>query len=104
MTFYLTEAAKLKLSPRMHEEITFNRGQAIKLRIPLAGQPQPKVMWVKDGEAIENGGRFEITSSDKYATLSVHDSEKVDTGKYTVTAENQLGADSASFDIVISGK
>ena len=88
----------------MHEVMTFNRGQAIKFRIPLIGQPQPKVEWVKDGEVLENGGRFEVISSDKYATLTVHDSEKVDTGKYTITADNQLGSDTASFNVIISGK
>ena len=60
-TMYLILApAKLKLSPRIYDGLSFSRGQKFKVKVAVVGKPFPKVTWIKDGETLENGGRFVV--------------------------------------------
>ncbi len=73
-------------------------------RIPITGRPFPKITWVKDGEIIEHGGRYEVTAGDQHAMLVVHEAEKSDMGEYSLTIENELSKDSIAFNITVTGK
>ena len=58
--FSLIAPAKIKVSPRLYEGLSFSRGAKIRLRIPITGMPFPRVTWVKDGEVIEPGGKVNV--------------------------------------------
>ena len=94
----------LQVSQRLYDGLSFSRGQKIRLRIPVTGRPFPKVTWIKDGEVIEPGGRFEVTEGDNHAMLVVHDAEKSDKGEYTIQVENLVGTDTAKFPIIVTGR
>ena len=96
--------AKLRVPPSMLEGVSFSRGQKIKIRVPIVGRPLPKVMWSVDGEVIEPGDKYEVTCTDTSATLVVHDSEKTDSGQYTIHVENELGQDFVSFPVSVTGQ
>ena len=55
---YFPAPAKLKLSPRMYDGLSFSRGQKFKVKVAVVGKPFPKVTWIKDGETLEHGGRY----------------------------------------------
>ena len=44
----------------MYDGLSFSRGQKFKVKVAVVGKPFPKVTWVKDGETLENGGRYLI--------------------------------------------
>lgn len=100
----MTVPAKLKASPILLESMNFHRGEKIRIRVPVVGQPFPRVTWVKDGEVLEDCGRYEITEGDGLVTLIVHDVEKSDTGEYQVIVDNPLATDSAKFTINVQGQ
>lgn len=52
----LSVPAKIKAS-RAQEPMSFSRGQNIRIRVPIAGRPFPKAMWIKDGEVMEQSQR-----------------------------------------------
>lgn len=41
---------------------------------------------------------------DRHAILTIRDASKIDSGPYRITAENELGQDTAIINIEISGK
>lgn len=70
----------------------------------LAGQPVPAVTWLHEGEPITNGGRFEITSSDKNSLLKIENVTRDDRGEYSISASNKLGEDMSSFLVTVTSK
>ena len=58
IVFCISAPAKLKLSSRLSEGLSFSRGQKFRVKVPVIGRPFPKVTWVKDGEILEHGGRY----------------------------------------------
>lgn len=42
--------------------------------------------------------------SERHAILTIRDASKLDSGPYRISAENELGSDSAIINIEISGK
>lgn len=97
----MTAPPKIRLPAVLKGGCSYCRGQKIKLRIPITGRPFPKVHWVKEGEVIEPGGRYEVTSGENHAMLVIHDAEKTDMGEYALNAENDSGKDSETFIITI---
>lgn len=92
------------MSPLLIESMNFHRGEKIRIRVPVSGQPFPKVTWVKDGEVMEESQRYELTHGDGTATLIVHDVEKSDSGKYQLIVDNPLATDTATFTVFVQGR
>ncbi len=103
MLLYLTVPPRLKVSATLDSGLSICRGQAMKISIPVQGEPFPKVVWTKDGEIIERSSHYEVTQDEHNVTLVAHDVEKSDAGQYAVKVENPLGTDQASFKIMITG-
>lgn len=84
----------------------FEKDEVIRLKVAVAGRPVPEVAWQLNGEPIGSGkgGRFEVSHSERYATLRVGEARRGDRGEYHVRAVNKLGEDSASFLVTVAGK
>lgn len=52
------------------------------------GEPEPRVRWKKDGEAVKPSERFTIAES---GSLKIGDSRREDSGVYTCVAFNMAG-------------
>lgn len=52
------------------------------------GEPEPRVRWKKDGEAVKPSERFTIAES---GSLKIADSRREDSGLYTCVAFNMAG-------------
>lgn len=74
------------------------------IKIPFTGHPKPRITWVREGETIESGGHYHVEVKDRHAILTIRDGSKLDSGPYRISAENELGQDSAIIKIQISGK
>lgn len=97
-------APKLHVPPRFKEAALFERGENVHIKIPFSGNPKPKIRWSKDNEEIEAGDHFDIIIQDRHATLVIRNTSKEDNGPYTITAENELGVDTAVVNVIISDK
>ena len=75
-------------------------GDTIKLTTQIIGKPKPKITWSKDGEPVKKEPSKE--DEDCY-TLVLPKSETKDTGKYMVTAENELGKATTMALITVEG-
>lgn len=82
-------------------EQTVKVGTRYNIDIDVSGIPSPTVTWRKDGQPLENKDIIEIR--DNYTSISISKLVRDDTGIYQVTAENNVGRDSATFTLDVKG-
>lgn len=87
------EEPDLDIDPELRKIMTISAGASIRLFIPIKGRPSPLIKWDKDGAALKETAQIEMTSS--YTSLVIDKVCRMDSGKYTVTAENASGIKSA---------
>lgn len=97
-------APKLNVPPRFRDTAFFDKGVNVVIKIPFTGHPKPKITWVREGETIESGGHYHVEVKERHAVLTIRDGSKLDSGPYRITAENNLGQDSAIIKIQISDR
>ncbi|KAJ8977333.1 hypothetical protein NQ317_018615 [Molorchus minor] len=97
-------APKLNIPPRFRDSAYFDKGENVVIKIPFTGFPRPKITWVREGEIIESGGHYHVEVKDRHAILTIRDASKLDSGPYRITAENELGQDTAIIKIQIADR
>lgn len=102
--FSLSAAPKLNTPPRFRDTAYFDKGENVIIKIPFTGFPRPKITWVREGETIESGGHYHVEVKDRHAILTIRDASKLDSGPYRITAENELGQDTAIIKIQIADR
>lgn len=93
---------KVFLPPRYHGGYEVPKNEKIQLKIPYKAFPHAQSRWMKDDEKIENGGRYTITTDDKFATLEIFGAIREDHGQYQVIVENSVGQDSATVVVTVA--
>ena len=94
---------RVYVPPRYHTESEYQKGETITMKIPFRGYPHPTARWTKDGTVIEQGGRFKMEITDRFAILTISDCQREDTGAYRLVVENELGSDSCTIKNLIAG-
>ncbi|KAK0143528.1 Titin [Merluccius polli] len=79
-------------------------GEDLKIEIPVFGRPVPKVEWKKDGQAIKETTRLNVSSTASSTTMRIKDASKEDSGKYTLTATSGAGTATEEITVVILDK
>lgn len=102
--FIILAAPKLNVPPRFRDSAYFDKGVNVVIKIPFTGFPKPRINWTRDGEHIESGGHYHVETKERHAILTIRDGSKIDSGPYTITAENELGVDSAVINIEIADR
>lgn len=78
-------------------------GLSVKLLCCLKGKPAPTVTWFKDGKELSKKD-YTLKHSDGVVTLEIASCDTSHTGKYTCHAQNALGEDKTTADVLIEGK
>ncbi|KPU74929.1 uncharacterized protein Dana_GF19006, isoform G [Drosophila ananassae] len=97
-------APKLNVPPRFRDTAYFDKGENVVIKIPFTGFPKPRINWVKEGENIESGGHYAVEVKERHAVLIIRDGSRLDSGPYRITAENELGSDTAIVQVQISDR
>ncbi|KAG7522564.1 titin-like [Solea senegalensis] len=85
---------------------TFNvkNGEELKVEVPVAGQPAPKIEWKKDGHAVKETSRLEIANTPALTVLHIRHAAREHFGHYSVTASNSAGQVSGEITVVVLEK
>lgn len=60
-------------------------------QVQLSGNPRPRVTWFKNGQRLVNSSKHEIVTTHNQTSLRIRNTEKSDSGHYTLLAENPNG-------------
>lgn len=100
----MREKPKLWLDDLIGRKIKVRAGEPINVHIPLSGAPIPKVEWQKNGIRLVDSHRISSLTNGEKTVLHVEKSDRKDSGKYTVTASNEYGKDSADIEVIVVDK
>uniref|UniRef100_A0A3Q0QVF0 Titin n=1 Tax=Amphilophus citrinellus TaxID=61819 RepID=A0A3Q0QVF0_AMPCI len=98
------EAPDLELDADMRKMINIRVGYDLKIEVPIAGHPKPIVTWTKDGVALKQTTRVNVTDSAHNTTLTIKDSTRDDAGMYSINVTNALGSKDATIEVITLDK
>uniref|UniRef100_A0A8C4YIZ7 Ig-like domain-containing protein n=1 Tax=Gopherus evgoodei TaxID=1825980 RepID=A0A8C4YIZ7_9SAUR len=76
------------------EPMSVTAGDSFTLECTVGGTPELITKWFKDGRELQSGRKYQITFSNKVATLKVLSAETGDRGLYTFEVQNEVGESS----------
>ncbi|XP_076264321.1 obscurin isoform X24 [Rhynchophorus ferrugineus] len=95
------EPEKPKLIIEKKEPVVTAGSQAM-IELQVKGYPKPQVKFTHDGKPIEAGSKYKFLYEDEESmSLVIKDVKSEDAGIYKITAENELGSDSAEMKLIV---
>lgn len=76
----------------------------ILLSANVSGLPQPSMEWTHNGRPLERASNIVVETSSDATSITIKGSAAKNGGKYTLTAENEVGTASAEFSVTVIGK
>lgn len=73
-------------------DLVVRAGQKISYNIPIVASPKPKATWTRDGVQIVADARHEMFTTNTETSFEIPFSVRGDTGRYTLTLENEHGS------------
>jgi len=73
-------------------DLVVRAGQKISYNIPIVASPKPKATWNRDGVQIVADARHEMYTTNTETSFEIPFSVRSDTGRYTLTLENEHGS------------
>lgn len=83
---------------------TVKNGQDLKVEIPVVGHPKPKVEWKRDGQAVRETSRLEISNTSSLTVLHIRHGAREHSGQYSITASNCAGKYTGDITVVVLEK
>ena len=83
-------------------DVALKAGGRHAVDVEYSGVPTPVISWKKDGEDLADLSIIE--TRDSVSRLAIGKLKMSDSGHYTITAENSVGRDTATFMVDVKGK
>uniref|UniRef100_A0A667WS47 Titin n=1 Tax=Myripristis murdjan TaxID=586833 RepID=A0A667WS47_9TELE len=74
------------------------------IEVPIAGHPKPTITWTKDGAALKQTTRVNVTDTAQNTTLTIKDATREDGGMYSINIANALGSKDATIEVITLDK
>lgn len=90
-------------------QITFNtytvkNGEELRVEIPVIGLPAPKIEWQKDGQAVKETSRLEVSNTPSLTVFHIRHGAREHSGQYSVIASNSAGKYIGEITVVVLEK
>uniref|UniRef100_A0AC34RIM6 Twitchin n=1 Tax=Panagrolaimus sp. JU765 TaxID=591449 RepID=A0AC34RIM6_9BILA len=100
----LKSKPRVFIPPKFHYGFEANNGTNVELKIPYKGHPAATATWMKNGEKIESGSKYTMSSDGSSATLVINHAQREDAGEYRLVLHNEVGTDSGVVNVTIADK
>uniref|UniRef100_A0AC34GPF1 Twitchin n=1 Tax=Panagrolaimus sp. ES5 TaxID=591445 RepID=A0AC34GPF1_9BILA len=100
----LKSKPRIFIPPKYHYGFEADNSTSVELKIPYKGYPAATATWMKNGEKIESGAKYSITTDGNTATLKINNSQREDAGEYRLVLHNEVGTDSGVVNVTIADK
>lgn len=88
----------------MLKDVVIHASQTVKFDVKIIGEPPPKKTWMFGNITLKDGGKIN-TENEPYRTkLCLINCDKRETGVYKIKAENSVGSDEATVELMVLGK
>uniref|UniRef100_A0A8C9Z9W6 Ig-like domain-containing protein n=1 Tax=Sander lucioperca TaxID=283035 RepID=A0A8C9Z9W6_SANLU len=80
--------------PMIHEKpelIKVTRGDPVSLECRVAGSPQIRVKWTKEGKELQSSRKHHLYFDNNLSSLNIQSSQPEDSGEYLFEAKNSFG-------------
>ncbi|MCP9264539.1 Titin [Dirofilaria immitis] len=96
----------LRMAPKFEvplQDQTALAGKEVKLKCRILGDPQPQIIWMKDGVMINTNRHKKLEfTEDGWCSLIIFNCTAKDTGFYICTASNVLGSESSQLMLTVA--
>uniref|UniRef100_H2YLF6 Titin n=1 Tax=Ciona savignyi TaxID=51511 RepID=H2YLF6_CIOSA len=97
------EEPEIDLDGFMLSTVTYRVGQTVKLTARIKGRPEPEVEWFKDGQGVDFN-KYNVQRTAIGTELIRKESERTDSGVYTLKAKNTAGEKSVKINVNVLDK
>lgn len=98
----ILEDPEIDLDANMRKNIELKAGLSLRLFATTRGRPAPEITWTKQGKSLSQ--RANIDTKDSVTTLIIPETDRDDSGKYTLTLSNAKGSKSVNINVKILGE
>ena len=92
---------RIDLAGNMTETVIVKAGETVRLAASFFGKPKPIVTWSRNSVELDNTPKTEIITSDNSTSLTIKDTNCLDTGEYLLEAKNNAGSRSITLNVKI---
>ena len=78
--------------PGLNPELEIQDGTRLDLRVSVKGDPDPQVVWTKDGRELNSNDIIEVKYKNGVASLTINEIYPEDSGRYACKATNTKGS------------
>lgn len=84
-------------------DMSISDGDQLQLQATVAGDPEPQILWTRNGNPIASSEIMDLKYKNGCATLTIAEVFPEDEGQYTCTATNSIGSTDTSCRLTITG-
>ena len=81
-----------KFSNPLPSKLSVKDGELLSLKCTVTGDPEPQVVWLKDGQTLSSSDIIDLRYKQGLASLTINEVFPEDEGVYTCKATNSLGS------------
>lgn len=86
------------------EGLTYDSGDTLRLRVTVSGTPAPVLWWFFNGNRLSEDSRTKTDHQMGSMEIRIEDLRNENSGNYDIIAINELGEDSVTVRVTISGE
>ena len=98
-------APKMFLNAKFKDTVTIKRGTPLEVQVPFSAHPLPKFTWNHNDEKLKENARIKYDmAKNSLINLTVNKTTRSDSGKYTLTLENECGRETCTIKVNVLDK